>query len=380
MSKVGFGKIIEKSFSRSVLILFKPFDPKKWLKLMFIAYLAGCLGFGGSSGGNKMPGSRPRQSEASSRQEVLGLDAERSVAVEVADVEQKLFGEEEDVHNLRKAFSFLPDWFFNNLTLIIFLFFAVSILITWISSRFQFIWYDAVLGNDPRIKKPFEQYRDQGNSLFKLYLVVFFAGVFLLVALGYWIWTIISPVDAQMDSPGSALRIFSIIFVPVIIFILSTIVSAVFFFFVQHFVVPIMAKEPCLFKDGWGRFAQIFKENISGFFIFLLISIGFGIVGGLATMLISLIIMFALALVGLLVFGFAFLLLAVLFKVKFLFWIFAFVLGIPFLAVSIVILTAMIRTTTMSSNKVKPCREQTHFFNTPSLKFTISNLLLIIIY
>ena len=48
MQNIDVGDIIKKSFERTVLILFKPFTLKKWLMLLFIAWLAGALAGGGN--------------------------------------------------------------------------------------------------------------------------------------------------------------------------------------------------------------------------------------------------------------------------------------------------------------------------------------------
>src|SRR5437870_1777657 len=54
---MSFGPVISKSAARTKWILFQPFSIRKWITLLFIAFLAGTLAGGGSgtggSGGEK---------------------------------------------------------------------------------------------------------------------------------------------------------------------------------------------------------------------------------------------------------------------------------------------------------------------------------------
>ena len=71
MQNVAIGTVIQKSFERTIFILFKPFSMKKWLLLLLIASLAGSLGGGSGNFGGSGSSSREKEAEVQ-EEEVLG--------------------------------------------------------------------------------------------------------------------------------------------------------------------------------------------------------------------------------------------------------------------------------------------------------------------
>ncbi|MBU1997612.1 MAG: hypothetical protein KKF78_10720, partial [Candidatus Omnitrophica bacterium] len=66
MRNTSISDLITKSIDRTKFILFDPISIKKWIYLLFIAYMAGAIG--GGSGGNNF-GGREKNAEASIKQE-----------------------------------------------------------------------------------------------------------------------------------------------------------------------------------------------------------------------------------------------------------------------------------------------------------------------
>jgi hypothetical protein len=141
---------ISEAFDRTRKILFQPFEPVKWLTLGFCVWLAN-LASGGSGGGGFHGGSGPR----------------------------------------RENYSQASHWFVNNVPLIILLasiaivlFVAIMVLLNWLSSRGKFMFLDGVVRNRGAVKKPWKEYRAEGNSAFIFFLVLFlvsFMGVVVML-------------------------------------------------------------------------------------------------------------------------------------------------------------------------------------------------------
>jgi len=342
MPHAGFKSLIARSFGRMVLILFKPFSYKKWAKLILIAYLAGCLGFGGSSS-SRGSSSKGRRAEAARSEQVLGLESQ-DPAKGSFPAEEPLFLDGPQKHgiagDIKEALSFLPDWFFRYFSVILVLGLGLVILFTWLSARFQFVWYRAVVDNDAKIAEPFQTYKTQGNSLFQFYLIAYAVGAAVIALAAYWAWSRRGAFPLQGEAQISPVEMIKLYMGPFFVVLLVVLLGSVLFFFVQHLVLPIMAEGNCLFREGWRKFSLVYQSRRPSIWLFLIVSVGLGIVGGLATVLLSFLVLFILGIAAFLVLGFIYLLLTVLFKAKILFWIVAIILGVPYLLASILILTA----------------------------------------
>jgi hypothetical protein len=123
------------AFERMRVILFRPFDLKKWLVLGFCAFLAGLTeGKGGgsgnrwNSGGNRGGGPRPSQ--------IVEFAQENLAVILVVGIS------------------------------ILVVLLLLGVLFTWLSSRGKFMFLEGVATNRAAVKEPWRRHRELGNSLF----------------------------------------------------------------------------------------------------------------------------------------------------------------------------------------------------------------------
>ncbi|MBM3251263.1 MAG: hypothetical protein FJZ11_00575 [Candidatus Omnitrophica bacterium] len=348
MAKLTMGEIIGKSFNRTILILFKPFSWKKWLLLLFIAFLAGAIGSGSGGGGSSR--SRAKKAEAAEQQSVQVGD---TASAEQALKQESLIKAEKKT-NLIAGFVdlILEKFHFKSRTIVYlllgagaFILLAFFVLLTWIVARFKFVWLNAILKNEASIARPFLEYKNQGHSLFKLFIILSLISTVLLGLLGFWVYSLgtssgIFASQQQWDlaQVSKAIKIFGLPFIVLVIWI---IVMSIFYVYLDHFVVTIMAMDHCSFMPAWRKFCDIARQNTKDFFLFLLMLIALGLGAIIATGLISLIIMLAIMLLGLLLGGLLYLLVVLLLKAKLLFMVLSVIFGIPFVAVAIILLASV---------------------------------------
>ena len=341
MRKIGFDTIITKSLDRTVLILFKPFSLKKWLKLLFIAFLAGALTSGGSFGGGNYP--RTRDSEAAiqdnsiftndhgtSGQRLEDLDLDLSLEEKgrisyISDEDEGFLGKDKKVWLGIGAVLLIPA---------VILIILLIILFAWLGARFRFVWFNSIVENVDDIGEPFNGYSREGNSLFKFYMVLLpiMLAFFAIVAL-----TVFLPLKGMgvFDSnfQGSAFKVLGALIIPLLIFIGGIILLIIINVCIDHFVVTIMAMDRCSFVEGWRKFTAVFKQNVKDFVIYFLLLLGLGIISLIITATIAIIIILIAFLLALIIFGIPYFLLVSLLSLEIVFLIFAMMLGIPFLLV-----------------------------------------------
>lgn len=364
MREVKFSSLIRKSIDRSELIFFHPFNLRKWLALLLIAVLSGALG--GGSGFNfprpeqppaEQPGTNeytqgvPNTEETPEAGEILDQEptgnaetptpqiSEATANIEGALADRSTVDLESDASTQAE-----PSQPFNVLlvVLVVALGLALSLIFTWLSTRFRFIWLNAIIENSGAIREPFQKFKREGNALFKALLAII-AGtlVYSLVVLGLAFLI------------GRAMGVFeggfAINFSSGLVFFLGgllllgvpALAVAILYVAMEDFLTTIMLLEPCGFRDAWKYFVEIYRQNKKDFWLYLVVKIGLGILSALLQ--IMLLVGWALmaAVVGAIVFGIPYFLFSVLIKWDVLFWIVAVVAGIPYLAVFLLLLLSL---------------------------------------
>ena len=346
MREVTIGTLITKSIERTKLILFQPFSIKKWLKLLFIALLAGAIGGGSGGNGSSMRG---KKSEAAykdyadseydaetSQKEYYGSDNpyRKQTGQARDDFRSDSSRTSSYFHNLKLNYTVMA------ITAIFVL--AVIVLLSWLGARFKFIWFNAIVNNVSFVKEPFGRYEAEGNSLFKFLIILLFV---FLVFLGLLVlWSYSSAVSAGIfndEADASFLKIMRVFAVPLLVFGAGIIVFAVLGVCIDHFVVTIMGMDRCLFRPAWENFMNIVRQNRNDFLLYLLVIIGLGIAAGIIVLVIAAICLLAILIAGGLTFGLLYLLIAVLLKAKIIYIIFSTIIGIPLLAAAIILLLSI---------------------------------------
>ncbi len=337
MRSVKMVDIIAKSFNRTGLILFQPFSVKKWIILLFIAFLAGSLfNFnGGSNYPGVNSGKSTIQEDTVSGDAVTKPPESKLAEKEAVASKAEIFSEAVEAIAESKVISYWAWLVAAGILLVI----PLIILITWLRARFLFIWYNAIVNNAAIIVEPFGRFKVLGNSLFKLFLIIIGLGVLTLgISLS---WGYLSALSSGVFEEGfnwSISSVFNMWLMPALILIASLVLLGIFNFFVEHFVVPIMAIDQDKFPAAGVKFWAIFKGNIKDFILCILLFIGLGIAGTIALFIVGIAMLITLLLIAAILFGIPFLIFFVLLKLKVVFFILAGLAGIPFVLMAFLIL------------------------------------------
>jgi hypothetical protein len=247
MQPIAYFPPLEKAFGRMKRILFKPFNFTKWLALAFTAWLANLCegGNGGTGGGNfNLPsgqggGGGP---DFSSLTERIGR-AEIAIIVAVVVV-------------------------------VILLIVVISLVVGWINSRGKFMFLDNVAHDRAEIKKPWRDFRKQGNSLF-LWRIVYglIVGVLILVILAV---AALSIYPAFRDSSMLPLAILGGTFAGGL-FIVTLIAGGMISMMLVDFVVPVMYKHDLKTNAAWRMFLPVFREHFWKIVLYALFKMLLGI-------------------------------------------------------------------------------------------------------
>lgn len=343
MRTVKMVDLITLSIERTKFILFQPFVLKKWLMLLFIALMAGAVSGGGLSGGS---GSSSPKAEAALENiqegpegqqerpmESLAPKGERSPSKEIREVLKEIW---------KEASGYPPGTLVAMIALSVVLFTGLIVVMIWLNARFKFIWLNAVIHNETAVKKPFYEYRKEGDSIFKLSLVV---GFMALVFFGlFTAWIIGSAAWAGIFKGNVAITAGAVtsLIAAVVVFIAAIVVFAVWNIFVEHFVIPIMMLDRQTYLPSWDKFSLIYKNQRGDFWVYLLVILGLGILCSILEGVVFLGVILAAALLGGLIYGIGYLIFALLLKAKILFIGFAIGAGIPLAIVFLVAVLSIV--------------------------------------
>ncbi|MFA6187313.1 MAG: hypothetical protein WC770_08935 [Phycisphaerae bacterium] len=218
---------VEPAIEQVKRILFKPFDLGKWFIIGFCAWLAY---FGHSSGGG-FNGFSNFDNSHSQPSQVIGqvLQYCRDHIVLVGTL----------------VFSFSI------------VFIAIALVLTWLSSRGQFMFLDCVVKNKAAVAQPWRNYKKQGNSLFLFRLVMWFIGmVSILPAIAMTVFFALS-----LKSADTIVLPILLIAAGATVIILIAMTIASIMMLAYDFVVPIMYLRKIGIMAAWKKFLPLFWQN-----------------------------------------------------------------------------------------------------------------------
>ena len=245
---------LSRAVDRAVDICFRPFDLGKWFVLGFACWLAR-LSQGGGGGGGSIP-----------MPPVSDREAEGAVSAQLPEwldsLEPEMF--------LGGAALFMV------LGCVFLLFFVLLPLLLWLSSRGEFIFLDDVVHDKAEIKKPWNEYKTEGNSLFfwRLGFIVALIVTIVLAALP----AILYIAEYGEDMPSVALVF--LLFCPIMLVAFGAVYVDLF---LRSFVVPIMYKERVKTNAAWRIFGPLLKQKLGWFLLYglwllvLMIGVAFAI-------------------------------------------------------------------------------------------------------
>jgi len=232
---IDFMEPLSRALQHMKKALFKPFDVGKWFAVGFTAFLSGLLDYGGG-GGNGIQGIFDENN----------YDDERFF-----NLPDRIMGWIEDN----------PEWVALIIVGIILLF-ALFIVLTWLSSRGKFMFLDNVLHNRALIVKPWQEYKNLGNSLFLWRLTYgFIVLVIFLTFFGY----VFSAIYDMYIYDDFAKNIMTLVGMGLLLLVLIIITSYISLF-LSDFVVPIMYKQTIKSMPAWGVFMSLLSHH-AGYFL-----------------------------------------------------------------------------------------------------------------
>lgn len=243
---ISYSEPLSRGWNRMKKALFQPFDLAKWFTVGFTAFLASLIdGHGGGGGGNY-----------SNQYRHNNIDWDEVT-----------------------RFPYIAwEWLITNtlwFTLIsigLFLLIAIIIVLTWLSSRGKFMFLHNVLHDKAEVSKPWNEYKQQGDSLFVWRLVYGFI-CFLLIILSLGISAVVI-INLFTEYASIPTKVFSIMGLAIQFFALVIIMSYISLF-LSSFVVPIMYKHKISASSAWFKFLPILSRHLFhfilyGIFIFVL--------------------------------------------------------------------------------------------------------------
>jgi hypothetical protein len=234
-----------RAWQRMKNLLFRPFDPAKWLVIAFCAWVAGLLdGHGGGGGGGNHGRWRgtPRDAE--------------SVAEALRQILAAIRGAWEWV---------LSHW---GATLLVFvaipLLIGVILALVWVTSRFKLIYLDNLVHGRAEIVEPWRRLKALGDSLF-VFRVGF--GLAAVVVGGTLVATLVSLGVFSLASSAKGLGIVGIA-VAGLLFLIFVIAAMYVALFLESFVVPIMYRNNLPAIAAWRVFLPWLSAEGGSFLLY----------------------------------------------------------------------------------------------------------------
>jgi len=284
---VKFSQIIEGSIEWAVTVCFRPFEAKKWLIFIFVAFMAGAL----SGGFNLNNHSGPPFDDGQKQQPY-----DDSSEVKVPPVPDKDMQDAQSfrdfVNNIKKSDKriLIP-----LIVLGISFLAGVIILFMWLSSRFMFVFLEGVIKNDASVKEPFKKNKQSGNSLFKFYLI--FSGAMLLLIALIISLTIAVLMKAgafdQKGPPDAGLILFTV--VPcAVVFLCLVFFAAILGLIIRDFVLIIMYKDGLALMQALPKALSILARYKKDFIAYIFVLMGLGILSWMIQGVLGMVAVFSL--------------------------------------------------------------------------------------
>ncbi|MFH1062756.1 MAG: hypothetical protein V1747_07745 [Candidatus Omnitrophota bacterium] len=356
MEKLKFGALIEKSIARTKQMLLKPFSFRKWMWLLFIAYMAGAMSGGTNLNYNFSGNNSSDQTQTVSESEDIAKDPDQAepndepeskqateTDIFIRFVADKDFKAKEFFAELKKkAVSEEFRHFLLPIAIGVFVLFGIIIIFTWLYSRFLFIWFEAIVKDQTAIKEPFKRYKQQGSSIFKVSILMMFFGLILFGLIVLWMLSILRSTGVCADFNNLNFKeVLKVLQVPLITLLGWFIFSNLWDFFLSKFIVVFMAVKQTTFWPGFRELIRVLSEHKKDMFFFILMSILLGI----AVWIIYIVVFLAGILISLLIggvcLGLIYFIIVFLLKLKVLFNVLAIIFAVCFAVCVVLFITCI---------------------------------------
>jgi hypothetical protein len=290
---------ISQAYERTVQMLFKPFDIKKWFVLGFAAFLSQ-LGEGGGGGGNNIniptpggggggggggfpvPPAPPMPPTPPFPTPGPGGFPAPPTPPTPPTFPQRPTPQEEFAQVLAQVKTFI----LNNLYWIIpvvIVAFAIGIVLIWLRARGKFIFLDGVANDRAAIVEPWKRLRREANSFFRFQLLLIVLVLLALAGSAAIVYLIALP-DIQARQMGAGA--IAAIVLGVVLLLGWSIFFGIANVIAEDFLIPVMYLRTTSIAPAWREFrANILPGNFWSIVLFYLMRIVLGIAMGIIMML-----------------------------------------------------------------------------------------------
>lgn len=246
---ISYSIPLSKAWHRMKVALFQPFDLGKWLVVGFTAFLAGML--------DSTPGSKFDFNKSD-----FDID-------ELQDIPRYL-------KDLYQEYVEWAPYIVMGIVLLL----GIIVVVIWLSSRGKFMFLDNVVHNRAEVVRPWHEYQQEGDSLFRWRLVfsVIILGLIALFALQiYYLMVDFYHHESSLTRP--LLSIGGLILLGLI----SLIVCGYISLFLDNFIVPIMYRHRMTTSQAWNTFLPVLRQNLIPFILYglLILALIIGLVIGI---------------------------------------------------------------------------------------------------
>ena len=270
---VRFTEIIEASLEWTATVLFRPFKPKKWLILIFVALMAGYLNGGChlnlNGGYNNEKDKKPHSPQSV------------SVSTNAASKEKLKLNFPSTPREIKQYIceQLKKPLILTLVISIILLFLILFVLFVWLGARFAFVFLDNITKNDASVIIPFKAHREIGNSFF-LFSLIF--SVLALSSFGLIIFYLFKNLISLGVFTAAAkpvvwkIIVFCVCYGLLFLFWVLVVLT-IAYLIVMDFIVPLMFKDKIKFMAAYSKFAGLFNKHKREFFTFWALRVGLSI-------------------------------------------------------------------------------------------------------
>ncbi|MFA5272316.1 MAG: hypothetical protein WC412_08305 [Candidatus Omnitrophota bacterium] len=266
---VKFGEIISGSLEWTITVLFRPFSPKKWLILGFVAFLGGAL-IGGNLNLHSNRDYHTKEAKAEQLYSQRSLD--QSKTCPLSNVSQL----KDNIKSYLQKIAG-PDFVFV-FTAIAFAIFLILLLFLWLGARFHFIFLEDVTKNDASIIAPFKSNRGIGNSFFRFHILLLLISliIFVLIVLG----CIMALFKIGIFNPGASpdfLKILSALSPFILLLVVFLVISIFIYIIVNDLALVVMYKDRIGIIAAIKKVLSLLGANKLNFLLYVLIKWGLAV-------------------------------------------------------------------------------------------------------
>jgi hypothetical protein len=227
MARSAFIQPLSPAIQRTRRILFEPFQLSKWLGLGFCSFLMGSTPIGSNPLGGLHGGANNDHSTSGS-----------GVGTSLVDSGLSRFQQHQALVLLVAA-------------IVVALLLLLGLVLTWLSSRGQFMLLDGVVRNRGAIVVPWREYRRKANSLFRFRVALGLGGLLVAIAI-LALWWLLNVGDWRGDLSGTQMVLHALSSVVVLLGLFAWILALMLIStLLSDFVVPAMYRHRLPIWPAW---------------------------------------------------------------------------------------------------------------------------------